>query len=304
MRSEPIPERNLSLPKVTIGIPVYNGERYLARTIESILGQSFVDFELIIADNASTDGTQALCERFVAQDARVKYVRHVVNIGAPRNWNCLVHLAKGEYFKWASANDYVVSTMLARCVEAMSHDPGIVLCYGHTLLVDDTEQPIEVFSGDIDVPMKRPSERFSAVCTGLTLNNAMCGLIRTSVLMQTGLDRLYPSGDMVLMSELALYGRLRLLPDVLLHRRQTASTFTSMLKPAQIQRLYDPQARRPLKILRGRRHLDNFQSIARAPISAGEKLRAFRVAFRLFVWDREKLLGEFRSLLQFGNPRQ
>lgn len=293
---------NSSPPVVTVGIPVYNGERYLARTIESLLDQSFGDFELIVADNASTDGTRALCERFAALDSRVNYVRHPVNLGAPRNWNCLVHLARGEYFKWASANDCVARSMLARCVDVMSSSPEIALCYGHTLLVDEAGQPIELFEGDIDVSMQQPSARFSAVCAGLTLNNAMCGLIRTSVLRKTGLDRLYPSGDMALMSELALYGTIRLLPEVLLHRRQTPGTFTSMLTPAQIQRVYDPKARNPMKLIRSRRHLDNFHSIARAPISFVEKLRAFRVAFRLFAWDRRELLGEFRSLLAVGRP--
>jgi glycosyltransferase involved in cell wall biosynthesis len=288
---------------VTIGIPVFNGERYLAGTIESLLQQSFGDFELIVADNASTDGTRVLCERFAALDSRVIYVRHPVNIGAPRNWNCLVHLARGKYFKWASANDHVDPSMLARCVDTMNADPEIALCYGHTLLVDEAGQPIELFKGDFDVSMLQPSARFSAVCSGMTLNNAMCGLIRTNVLRKTGLDRLYPSGDMALTSELALHGKLRLLPEVLLHRRQTPGTFTSMLTPAQIQRVYDPTARKPMKLLRGRRHLDNFRSIVRAPISFFEKLRAFRTAFRLFVWDRRELLGEFRSLLSIGGQR-
>jgi Glycosyl transferase family 2 len=284
-------------PLVTIGIPVYNGERYLSRTIESLLAQTLEDFELVIADNASNDATQSLCEEFSRRDPRVRYVRHQANIGAPRNWNCLVHRANGEYFKWASANDHVAPTMLARCVETMMLDTSIVLCYGHTLLIDETDRPIKVFEGDLDVSMAQPSVRFSVVCSGLTLNNAMCGLIRTDTLRKTALDRLYPSGDMALMSELALHGKLRLLPEVLLHRRQTPGTFTSMLTPIQIQRTYDPGARVPMKLLRGRRHVDNLRCIARAPISLDEKLRATSSALRLLVSDRQALLGEFQSLL-------
>lgn len=284
-------------PLVTIGIPVYNGERYLARAIESLLAQTMSDLELIIADNASTDGTQALCQEFARRDTRVRYVRHPVNIGAPRNWNCLVHLARGKYFKWASANDYCAPAMLARCIESMQADPGIVLCYGHTQLVGDDEQPLEVFAGDIDVQMAQPSDRFSVVCNSLTLNNAMCGVVLTSVLRRTGLDRLYPSGDMALMCELALYGRFRLLPDVLLYRRQSKDTFTSMLSPAQIQRVYNPAASSPIRVIHGRRHWDHFCSIARAPIRLMEKLRAFRTAFRLMVWDRRHLWREVRSLM-------
>jgi glycosyltransferase involved in cell wall biosynthesis len=282
-------------PLVSIGIPVYNGERFLARAVESLLGQSLGDFELIIADNASTDGTQALCEALALRDARVRYVRHPQNIGAPRNWNCLVELARGRYFKWATANDLHAPDMLQRCVEVLEADPGIVLCYGHTQLMDETEHPIEVFQGDIDVQMPAPSERFAAVCTGMTLNNAMCGVVRTDVLRKTGLDRLYPSGDMALMSELALHGRLKLLPDVLLHRRQGKGTFTSMLTPLQIQRVYDPHARTPMRFIHGRRHLDNFCCIVRAPIGLHEKLKAFRTALRLMAWDRTHLWREMRA---------
>lgn len=284
-------------PLVSIGIPVYNGERFLARAVESLLAQSLPDFELIIADNASTDGTQALCEALALRDARVRYVRHPQNIGAPRNWNCLVELARGRYFKWATANDLHAPTMLQRCVDVLEGDPGIVLCYGHTQLMDETERPIEVFQGDIDVQMPDPSDRFAAVCNGMTLNNAMCGVVRTEVLRKTGMDRLYPSGDMALMSELALHGRLRLLPEVLLYRRQGRGTFTSMLTPLQIQRMYDPQARAPMKLIRGRRHLDNFCCILRAPLALRDKLRAAGAALRLLVRDREHLWREMRSLV-------
>ncbi|HEX6707573.1 MAG TPA: glycosyltransferase family A protein [Albitalea sp.] len=288
---------NSPAPLVTVGIPVYNGERYLARAIESLLTQTLADFELIVADNASTDRTQQMCEDYARRDSRVRYVRHPSNIGAPRNWNCLVDLARGKYFKWATANDRNAPTMLARCVEVLESDPGVVLCYGHTLLMDEDERPIEVFNGDIDVPMAAPSERFAAVCTRLTLNNAMCGVIRTGVLKRTGMDRLYPSGDMALMSELALYGRFRLLSDVLLQRRQAPGTFTSMLSPIQIQRVYNPGARFPMKMLRGRRHWDNFSCIVRAPIAVREKLRALGTAARLLAWDRGVLFQELRSLL-------
>lgn len=284
-------------PLLSIGIPVYNGERYLARAVESLLAQSMADFELIIADNASTDGTPALCESFARRDTRVRYVRHPVNIGAPRNWNCLVELARGQYFKWATANDLHAPVMLERCVEAMEADPGIVLCYGRTQLMDENERPIEVFQGDIDVQMPDPSERFAAVCTGMTLNNAMCGVVRTEVLRKTGMDRLYPSGDMALMSELALHGRLKLLPEVLLHRRQGRGTFTSMLTPLQIQRVYDPKARAPMKLIHGRRHFDNFCCILRAPLALRDKLRASGAALRLLLRDRNHLWREMRSLV-------
>lgn len=283
-------------PLVTVGIPVYNGARHLERAARSLLEQTVTDLELLIADNASTDETARLCADLARQDPRVRIIRHPVNIGAPRNWNSLVHAARGRYFKWASVNDSCAPTLLERCIAALEADPGAVLSYGRTQLTDGDGRPTEIYAGDIDVRMCSPSQRFETVCLHMTLNNAMCGVIRTEVLRRTGLDRLYPSGDMALMSELALHGRLLLLPEVLLFRCQAPGSFTSMLDPLQIQRMYDPAAQRPMKLIRGRRHLDNFACITRAPIGWLEKLRAAGTALRLVAWDRQRLWGELRSL--------
>lgn len=87
-------------PACSIGLPVYNGENYLEQAIQSVLAQTFQDFELIISDNASTDGTEAICRRFAEQDPRILYVRQPRNIGAAKNYNYTFHLARGEYFNW------------------------------------------------------------------------------------------------------------------------------------------------------------------------------------------------------------
>jgi glycosyltransferase involved in cell wall biosynthesis len=284
-----------SKPLVTIGVPVYNGAAFLTQTLESLLAPKLADFELLIADNASTDATPQICAAFAARDPRVRVIRHPVNIGAPRNWNCLVHEARGTYFKWASSSDRCAPGLLESCVKVLEADPGVVLCYGRTQLTDGDGRPTEVYAGDQDIQLPRPSERFEKVCRELRLNNPMCGVIRTAALRRTGLDRLYPGGDMVLTAELALYGRICLLPEVTLYRRLSEGTFTSMLTPLQAQRMYDPQAVRPLRLLNLRRHLDNFASIARAPIPAMEKLRAYRSAAKLLRWDRRKLWHELRS---------
>jgi glycosyltransferase involved in cell wall biosynthesis len=283
-------------PLVSIGVPVYNGEGFLARALTSLLDQSVTDLELIISDNASRDATQAICEDFARRDPRVRYIRQTVNIGAPRNWNVVSDAACGEFFKWASASDVVAPTMLARCIETLRAEPDTVLCYGRTQFVDADERPLQLVESDIEVLDDLPSERFRYVCMNLALNNAQSGVIRLDVLRRSGGDRLYPSGDMALMAELALYGRFRLLPDVLVFRRQTPGTFTSMLTPAQVQRIYNPQSRSPMKLIRARRHLDSLISICRAPIGAGQKLRAISIALRFAAWDRDNLWREFLSL--------
>src|SRR5262245_49168770 len=103
-------------PRVSIGMPVYNGERFLKDAIDSLLAQRFEDFELIILDNASTDRTEEICRTYADQDNRIRYVRNEENIGLARNFNRAFQLSSGEYFKWASADDVCHRDLVASCL--------------------------------------------------------------------------------------------------------------------------------------------------------------------------------------------
>ncbi|MEO1346882.1 MAG: glycosyltransferase family A protein, partial [Pseudomonadota bacterium] len=109
-------------PRVTIGVPVYNGDAYLAEALDSILNQTFTDFEVIISDNASTDGTEQICRDYAARDDRVRYIRQEKNLGAAPNFNLLVPIARGEYFKWAASDDLIAPEFLNYCVEALEKE--------------------------------------------------------------------------------------------------------------------------------------------------------------------------------------
>ena len=99
------PVKTADRPRVSIGLPVYNGENFLEFALDSILGQTFQDFELIISDNASTDATESICRRYAAKDSRIRYYRNPNNQGAAQNYNRVFALARGEYFKWAAHDD-------------------------------------------------------------------------------------------------------------------------------------------------------------------------------------------------------
>ena len=101
-------------PKVSIGLPVYNGDEFLEKAIESILGQSFTDFELIISDNASTDKTALICQTYAARDARIRYYRNATNIGGANNGNRTFLLAQGQYFRWAAHDDLCAPELIAQ----------------------------------------------------------------------------------------------------------------------------------------------------------------------------------------------
>ena len=119
-------------PRVSIGLPVYNGDNYLKEAIESLLFQTFEDFELLISDNASTDQTGNICRRFAEQDQRIKYVRNVENLGLTRNFNQVFTLSVGEYFKWADHDEVFLAAFLLRCVELLDQ----LLCYARTIPTD------------------------------------------------------------------------------------------------------------------------------------------------------------------------
>lgn len=285
-------------PSISIGLPVYNGARFLPQALESLLGQSFSDIELIVSDNASSDSTQNICTEYAARDARIRYVRQNVNIGAMRNWNFVAKQARGKYFKWSSASDYCAPDMLARCFAAMEAESDIVLCYGQTCLVDQETGELTEYSGNIEVMEDRPHERFSKLCGSLKLNNAYGGLIRTDVLHRTKLNRLYSGGDIILMAELALMGRFRLLPQTLLYRRMGRETSSNELSASDLAVFLDPQKTHNLDLLHFSTHLGYLGAVLRAPINPLEKLKTLALVCRHAAWDRENLLAELRGALK------
>src|SRR6266567_4421323 len=142
-----------SAPLLSIGLFVYNGERFLEETLDSILSQTFTDFELIISDNASTDRTGEISEAYVRRDSRIRYYRGEKNMGAGWNVRRVYELATGKYFKWAAADDILEPDFLRRCVEALESNPGCVLAYAKTRVVDENRNFIE----DYVMPMQTNS---------------------------------------------------------------------------------------------------------------------------------------------------
>src|SRR3954453_10689919 len=122
----------MHLPRVTIGVPVYNGERYLARTLEALLAQTFRDFELIITDNASTDRTVQIAQDFARRDARIRYFRADCNRGVVQNFNWCIELARGEYFHWHAADDLCEPTLIEKCVAVLDADPSVVVAFARS----------------------------------------------------------------------------------------------------------------------------------------------------------------------------
>lgn len=214
-----------SQPKVSIGLPVYNGEDYLADALKSILRQSFTDFELIICDNASSDRTVNICKTYAARDRRIIVLTSDTNRGAAWNYNRAFYQARGEYFKWAAHDDVLAPHFLAKCVESLSTEPGAVLAYPKTTIIDSNGRPIRVYQDLLDLRSNLGVERFRSVlfCPQRE-SNAIFGLIRTETLKATRLIGNYQSSDRVLLAELALRGKFVEIPEYLFFRRDHAKT--------------------------------------------------------------------------------
>lgn len=132
-------------PLLSIGMPVYNGEKYVGQALDSLLTQNFKDFELIISDNASTDNTAEICKRYLERDNRIKYYRNEVNIGALVNFNNLVNYATAPYFMWASHDDMWEPSYISKLINIMESDKSIVLGFSDFDNIDEDDKQIRAY---------------------------------------------------------------------------------------------------------------------------------------------------------------
>jgi glycosyltransferase involved in cell wall biosynthesis len=207
-------------PCVSIGLPVYNGENFLEAAIASLLAQTFTDFELIISDNASSDRTEEICRSYAAQDDRIRYYRNSENIGAAENFNRVVHLARGEYFKWAAHDDICAPTFLEFCVDVLEDDPSMVLCSTEVGCIDWSGNSVPA-KQDPPRPLRswEVSDRFRAIVIQTFWSYEIFGLIRLETLRQTQLQKSNYGTDRAILAELSLHGRFSQVPEVLFFRR-------------------------------------------------------------------------------------
>jgi hypothetical protein len=280
-------------PLVTIGLPVYNSERYLRQSLDSLLAQTYSDFVLIINDNASTDGTPRICEEYVAADPRLKCFRNTTNIGNPRNFNRIFELTTTRYLKWSTADDFWDPTFLERAVEVMEGDPTVALCYPKTFIVDaegGNPRPVE---DNLHLVQPDPAERFLGVISNIGLAHQHLGLIRMACLRRTHLLGVHVASDVNLLAELALYGKFHELPERLFFRRfHKTSGSWKRDDPAHQAKHYHGTVKRDAKMTRWRGHTAFLSAVSASPLPRRSKMRLYRHLLRRMVWDRRGLLGE------------
>lgn len=290
------------LPRLSIGLPVYNGEAYLAESIEALLGQSFGDYELIISDNASTDGTADICHRYGKQDSRIRYIRQRQNIGLAPNHNFVADQAQAEYFKWAAADDLYARDLLKCCVEALDAYPKFVLAHAWTAAVDgggnvtqaleyppissDSPSAPERFrkylfgsSGVFEIPTSNGHTLRRVDNDGILRACDEYGVVRMQVLRKVAPHGSYYGADKVIQAEILLHGPFHETPEWLYFRRDHDArvqksplrTRAATLDPRRASRLRNPTSRLFAEYAWGW-----VAAIRRAPLSPADRRQCYR----------------------------
>jgi glycosyltransferase involved in cell wall biosynthesis len=294
---------NRNARRVSVGIPVYNGERFIAQTIEAILSQTFQDFELIISDNASTDRTEEICRAYAARDSRVRFYRSDMNRGAAWNHNRVFELATGEFFKWNSADDLCAPEFLARCVAALDQDPTAMMAISETAVIDEDGKglpPVTVpwLTLMPVVPIGAPPHvRFRQTLQMDHLCMSIYSLIRSEILRQTDLIGGYADSDRNLLAHLALFGHCIVVPGVLVFNRDHTARFSRVYEQDYFQgwRKYtiwfDPSKANRKLFPFWKKSFELWGVIPRSPLRWQERLRCYRV---MVQWLLQK--SNMRSL--------
>jgi glycosyltransferase involved in cell wall biosynthesis len=261
-----------STPRVSIGLPVFNGERFLAAAIESVLKQTYQDLELILSDNASSDVTADICREFAARDGRVRYFRQDHNVGAGPNHNTCAEQARGEYFRWASDDDLMEPDYLTKCVAALEANPDAVLCHSLTRIIGERGESFATRLTGVDSP--RPSDRFAAVILKPHWCVEVYGVMRRSALLKTHLIGDYFSGDKTLLAELALLGRFLHVPEPLFLNRDHAGRSLRAVPFHERQAFHNPASPR-LRVTHWALYVDYWRAVDRLLTARSEKMRCY-----------------------------
>jgi glycosyltransferase involved in cell wall biosynthesis len=265
-------------PRLTIGLPVYNGKNYLAESLEALLGQSYEDFELLISDNASTDNTADICRHYARRDSRIRYIRQPRNIGLNPNHNFVIRQARGELFKMASHDDLYARDLLKRCVDALEAHPQAVIAHCWEAMIDPAGTVTKVLDYSVAADSPQAPERFRSMLFD-GWDDYTYGVMRTKVLHRTHLHGSHHFADRTINTELSLHGPFHMVPDWLYFRRDhpertrpyTVRTRCAYLDPRRADRLRHPAVR-----LYGEYIWGYVAAIRNAPLSPADRNECYR----------------------------
>jgi glycosyltransferase involved in cell wall biosynthesis len=232
---------NNKKPKLAIGLVVYNGEKYLSKALNSLLNQTFEDFQIIISDNASTDKTSTLCQEISKKDNRIKYIRHQKNMGATKNFIFTLQKAETEYFMWAAADDYWEPQFIEKNFEILETNKKIIGSISDVEFVGEnipemykSNQKGTTYEYLIKHLPPLSASLSEKVSFHLKHNRGMStySIFRTEILKMCIIERDLCGWDQTLVLNTLKHGDLHIIDEILMHR--TAEGETSI--PSQITR--------------------------------------------------------------------
>jgi len=237
LRSKKGPRLRRSVPLVTIAMPAYNGGRYLAWAIDSLLAQDYPLWDLVISDDCSTDQTETVGRSYAKRSPRIRYIRQASNLGEKANFNFCLGEARGAYFMWASDHDLWAPTFISSCVDALEADDSAVLAYPRSVLIDEEGNAIEEMDDQIDLRDASSLDRYRHLIWRLGICNMIYGVARREAIAATQgySDVLAP--DRLVLAKMALQGRILTVDGQLFLRRRNRPPETA--DQARIRQLGD-----------------------------------------------------------------
>jgi glycosyltransferase involved in cell wall biosynthesis len=276
-------------PVVSLGLPVYNGELYLARELDSLLAQDFEDFEVIICDNGSDDATPKLCAQYESLDSRVRYYRNPRNVGLVGNFNRTFKLSRGRYFKWVTHDDWHAPESLRLSVQLLEENPSAVLCATGVSIVDEHGSKFDEWIPSVDLLTPEPYERFHRLIWMLGEPHPLFGMMRGTALGRTALMQSYLGSDRTLLAQMSLLGPIVHIPK-LLHFYTVSGTARRNYRPSIT---YDPANRGRLPLRTWRLIYEHLKLVERSDLNAYHKLfMAGSVLGRFGIRDFRRLAAE------------
>ena len=264
-------------PPLTIGLPVYNGQNYVSESLDSLLAQTYTDFELIISDNASTDSTEEICRDYAARDSRIRYVRQPMNMGAAPNHNYLVQSARGRLFKWAAHDDLFAPKLVERCIEALEDRPELILAHAYMGTADEHGNTLAIYDYRLDTDSPRASKRFRSLMF-TDGGDDFYGVIRTDVMRRIAPHNSYHNAGRKLVAEMSLYGPFHQVPEVMFFRREHPGRGDNLGSIRRVSTNLDPRREgHSAARLMAEMVAAYVAAISRAPLSAVERRRCNQV---------------------------
>lgn len=282
---------NTAIPTVSVGMPVYNGAKYIRQALDSILNQTYKDFEVVICDNASTDDTQSICEDYAKRDPRIRYYRNEKNLGAAPNYNKTFKLARGRYFNWFAHDDLFASNYLEQCVMMLEANPDTVLCSSVVSIIDENGDEVTVYKPKLSAT--ESSSSVAARFAPMVLVSHTCtdffGLFRTELLGKTGLHGVYHGCDRALLAEIALMGKIMRIPEPAFANREHTERYSRAIAAGDRSHWHDSRSSNKIGFVTWKLYFDYIKAIrARVP-STRERFRCYRVLLKWWTSNLNSL---------------